>query len=209
AARVIVATDDERIYAEVERFGGEAVMTPSACASGTERMAWIAREIAADIYVNVQGDEPLLPPSTIDAAVATLIEHTDADIATACCPLRETQGNSNPHIVKLVTDRRGFALYFSRSPIPHLRDAAGSGNEIPPAGVYRKHIGIYIFRREALLRFASLAPTPLEQAEKLEQLRALEHGMRIVVAEVDSDSQAVDTPEDIDAVVKTLERMQE
>ena len=232
ASRVIVATDDERIRSEVARFGGEAVMTPADLPSGTERMAWVARETEADIYVNVQGDEPLLPPATIDAAVDALIRNPEADIATACCPLTGDADIANPNIVKLVTDRAGFALYFSRAPIPHVRDSAGietpsggtaedasgsgdtadgdgrsadgDGNAFARTGVYKKHIGIYVFRRNALLRFAALDPTPLERLEKLEQLRALEHGMRIVVAEVETDSQAVDTPGDIEKVERLI-----
>ncbi len=202
--RIVVATDDARISAEVQRFGGEAMMTPADLPSGTERMAWVAARSDAEIFVNVQGDEPLLPPSTIDAAVHALRRNEAADIATAACPLNVTEGISSPNVVKLVTDREGFALYFSRAAIPHIRDA---GNAIDHIGVYRKHIGIYVFRRDALLRFAQLPPSPLEQYEKLEQLRALEHGMRIVVADVPTDSQAVDIPEDIALVEDMIERM--
>jgi 3-deoxy-manno-octulosonate cytidylyltransferase (CMP-KDO synthetase) len=194
AERVIVATDDERIRAEVERFGGEAMLTPVELASGTERMAWIAARVRAGMYINVQGDEPLLPPSTIRAAVTALENHAEAHISTAACPIRSATDISDPNIVKLVTDRAGFALYFSRAAIPHLRDA---GNAIMQTGVYRKHIGLYVFRHDALRRFASLPPSSLEQVEKLEQLRALEHGMRIIVADVPADSQAVDVPEDV------------
>jgi len=201
ASRVIVATDDERIQSEVERFGGETVMTPADLASGTERMAWVARKTEADIYVNVQGDEPLLPPATIDAAVEALTRNPEADIATACCHLHHAADIANPNIVKLVTDRAGFALYFSRAAIPHVRN----GNAFGGTGVYRKHIGIYVFRREALLRFATLDQTPLEHSEKLEQLRAIEHGMRIVVTEVETDSQAVDTPGDIEKVERLID----
>ncbi|PLX31802.1 MAG: 3-deoxy-manno-octulosonate cytidylyltransferase [Ignavibacteria bacterium] len=203
AGRVVVATDDERIRAEIDRFGGEAQLTPTDLASGSERMAYVAAHLDAEIYVNVQGDEPLLPPSTIDAVITALRDADDADIATASCPLRHPKEISDPNIVKLVTNQAGFALYFSRAGIPHLRDA---GNEIPETGVYRKHIGIYAFRKDALLRFAALPPTLLEQSEKLEQLRALEHGMRIIVAEVEHDTQAVDTPEDIKKVIAALER---
>lgn len=203
AERVVVATDDERIHREVNNFGGEALLTPPELASGTERMAHVAVSLDAAVYVNVQGDEPLLPPATIDAVIGALRETPDADIATASCPLRHQADISNPHIVKLVTNRAGFALYFSRAAIPHQRD---DGNGIAERGVYKKHIGIYAFRNDALQRFAGLRPTALEQHEKLEQLRALEHGMRIIVADVAQDSQAVDTPEDIGKVLAILQR---
>lgn len=198
---VFVATDDERIQSAVEEFGGNAVMTPAELTSGTERMAYLARTEEAEMYINVQGDEPLLPPSTIERTLQMLAAQTDADIATAACPLHDASDMQNPNIVKLVTDRAGFALYFSRAAIPHLRDA---GNENAETGVYRKHVGIYAFRRDALLRFADLPPSQLERTEKLEQLRALEYGMRIAVADVERDSQAVDTPGDIAAVERLL-----
>jgi 3-deoxy-manno-octulosonate cytidylyltransferase (CMP-KDO synthetase) len=199
--RVLIATDDERIRAEAQRFGAEVIMTPDDLRSGTERIAWVAERVEADIYVNVQGDEPLLPPATIDAALASLAAHPEADIATASCPLSDRQGISSPNTVKVVTDAAGFALYFSRAAIPHQRDA---GNAIGQPGVYRKHVGLYVYRRRALLQFAALPPSALEQAEQLEQLRALEHGMRIAVAEVAADSQAVDVPEDIERVERLI-----
>ena len=220
-ARIVVATDDERIAAEVASFGGEAVMTPPELASGSERMAWVAERMEGEVFINVQGDEPLLPPSTIDATAEALAA-SDAEIATAACPLRDPAAFFNPNVVKLVTDAAGNALYFSRAPIPHDRDAAATepenGNGFGNGGVYseqigihpmnvgihRKHIGIYAFRREALRRFAALPPGRLEQLEKLEQLRALEHGLRIRVADVAADSQAVDTPEDLRLVEDLL-----
>ena len=199
--RVLIATDDERIRAEAQRFDAEVIMTPDNLQSGTERIAWVAERVKADVYVNVQGDEPLLPPATIDAAIAALHAHPEADIATASCPLPDPQGISSPNTVKVVTDAAGFALYFSRAAIPHAREA---GNGIAGTGVYRKHVGLYVYRRSALLQFASLPPSMLEQVEQLEQLRALEHGMRIAVAEVTADSQAVDVPEDIERVERLL-----
>ncbi|MDT8323743.1 MAG: 3-deoxy-manno-octulosonate cytidylyltransferase [Bacteroidota bacterium] len=201
SSRVVVATDDERIRDEVLRFGGEVFMTPSGITSGTERIACLAAQEHADIYVNVQGDEPLLPPFTIDATVSALRENPGADIATASCPLAGEEGISSPDTVKLVTDAAGFALYFSRAGIPYQRH---DGNASPRDGVYRKHIGIYVYRRAALLRFSALPPSPLEQAERLEQLRALENGMRIVVANVPADSQAVDVPDDVRRVEALL-----
>lgn len=200
AARVLVATDDERIVRAVAAFGGEAMMTPSELATGSERVAWIAERVPGDTFVNVQGDEPLLPPETVDAVIRALRD-SDADIATAACPLRDPDQLANPNVVKLVTDVTGYALYFSRAGIPADRDQMdATGNPGVAAGVYRKHIGIYAFRRAALLRFAGLPAGRLEQREKLEQLRALEHGMRIRVVDVPTDSQAVDTPEDKELV---------
>lgn len=208
-ARIIVATDDERIASEVASFGGEAMMTPSELASGSERMAWVAERMEGEVFINVQGDEPLLPPSTIDAT-AEALTRSDADIATAATPLRDPAAFFNPNVVKLVTDAAGNALYFSRAAIPHDRDGAAAGthagNGFSDDGVYLKHIGIYAFRREALRRFAALPPGRLEQLEKLEQLRALEHGMRIRVALVPADSQAVDTPEDLRTVEDLLKK---
>jgi 3-deoxy-manno-octulosonate cytidylyltransferase (CMP-KDO synthetase) len=206
-ARVLVATDDQRIVEEVASFGGEAVFTPWDIASGSERMAWVAERSEGDVFINVQGDEPLMPPSTIDA-VAEALRKSDADIATAACPLRDPAALSNPNVVKLVTDAEKNALYFSRACIPFDRDAAtgnnADSNAFADGGVYLKHIGIYAFRRDALKRFAALPAGRLEQLEKLEQLRALEHGMRIRVAIVPADSQAVDTPEDLAAVEALL-----
>lgn len=207
AARVIVATDDRRIADEVASFGGEAMITPSEMASGSERMAWVAERIEGDVFINVQGDEPLIPPATIDVVAAALRE-SDADIATAGCPLRDPAALWNPNVVKLVTDRSGNALYFSRAGIPFDREAAErislDGNGSDERGVFFKHIGIYAFRRYAVLRFAALPPGLLERVEQLEQLRALENGMRIRVTIVPSDSQAVDTPEDLAAVEALL-----
>lgn len=210
AVRVIVATDDDRIAAEVASFGGESMMTPPDLASGSERMAWVAERTDGEIFINVQGDEPLMPPATIDA-VAAALHDSDADIATAACPLSSLADLNNPNVVKLVTDCSGNALYFSRAGIPFHRDAAEmsvrGGNPFGEGGVYFRHIGIYGFRRDALLRFASLPPGRLEQLEKLEQLRALENGMRIRVAIVPTDSQAVDTPEDLAKVEELLRNM--
>jgi 3-deoxy-manno-octulosonate cytidylyltransferase (CMP-KDO synthetase) len=206
-ARVIVATDDQRIADEVASFGGVSMMTPPELASGSERMAWVAERCDGEVFINVQGDEPLMPPATIDAVAAALRE-SDAVIATAACPLRDAAALRNPNVVKLVTDRSGNALYFSRAGIPFDRDAEGNpasgGNGFDAPGVYFKHIGIYAFRRDSLLHFAALPSGLLERVERLEQLRALEHGMRIRVTIVPSDSQAVDTPEDLAAVEALL-----
>jgi 3-deoxy-manno-octulosonate cytidylyltransferase (CMP-KDO synthetase) len=204
--RVIVATEDERIAAAVRGFGGEAVMTSAAHATGTDRIAEAARGLDAAIVINVQGDEPLLDPKGVDAVAEALESDTSLEMATLSVPLVSLEEMLAPSVVKVVTDSRGDALYFSRSPIPHVRQAAGSDPSASAwaaieSGLARKHVGLYGYRREALLRFAALPQSPLEQAEGLEQLRALAHGMRIRVVERDGDAGvAVDTPEDLERV---------
>lgn len=205
-AEILIATDDERIAAEVRSFGGEAVMTPDDLASGSDRVAWVAAHTDATMFVNVQGDEPLLPPATIDAVIRSLRD-SDADIATAACPLRSHRHMFDPNIVKLVTDRNGNALYFSRAGIPFPREKENDGNAFDTYGVFLQHIGIYAFHRQSLLRFAALEESTLERVEKLEQLRALEHGMRICVSIVPAHSQSVDTPEDLAKVEKSIRLM--
>lgn len=203
--RVIVATDDERVAAAVRRFGGEAVMTSAAHATGTDRLAEAVQAVDADIVVNVQGDEPLLDPAGIDAAAAALVEDPELPIATLSLPLTELADMLSPSVVKVVTDARGDAMYFSRSPIPHLRtdrgDLEAAARAALARGLARRHVGLYAYRRAALLAFASLPPAPLEQAEGLEQLRALHHGIRIrVVAVAGPATVAVDTPQDLEQV---------
>lgn len=193
-ARVLVATDDVRIESAVRLFGGDVVMTPASLQSGSERAAWVARDLPHTIVVNVQGDEPLLPAETLDAAIAPLLADPGVDIGTAACVLDTPADVADPNVVKVVMDGRGRALYFSRAPIPHIRDADSA--EAP----WFRHVGIYAFRREALLRFASLPQGRLELLEKLEQLRALEHGMSIGVGITTQLSQAVDTPTDLERV---------
>lgn len=189
--RVIVATDDARIEAAVKQFGGDVVMTSPAHRTGTDRIAEIASALQADIVVNVQGDLPLLDPAMVDAAIGPLRDDGGLPMATVKTPLSSADELASPHVVKVVTDRDGYALYFSRSPLPFHRDGGG-------AALGYKHIGLYVYRREFLLSFARLAPTPLEQAEQLEQLRALEWGFRIKVAEVATASVEVDTPRDLE-----------
>jgi len=203
--RVVVATDDVRIQAAVDAFGGEAMMTRSHHGSGTARMAEVAEKMDADIYVNVQGDEPLIAPEAISAAVGILLEDKSVRVSTLCVPIRELRDVNDPNVVKVVCDARGNALYFSRAAIPVLRgashDAAAARGASP---VYKKHLGLYAFRREALLEFASLTQGLLEQAEQLEQLRLLEHGIPIRVVETTYDSVSVDVPEDVARVEQML-----
>jgi 3-deoxy-manno-octulosonate cytidylyltransferase (CMP-KDO synthetase) len=202
ASEVLVATDDDKIKDAVESFGGIVVMTDPELASGTERIAAAAQDYDADIYVNVQGDEPLIPPETIDASIRPLLDDAQIDIGTAAVPISDPEDLVNPNIIKVVCDLKSQALYFSRSPIPFLRDAESV--DLMTESLFRKHIGIYAFRKNALERFSALAQSPLEKAEKLEQLRALQHGMRIHVAAVMSSSIAVDVPDDVEKVLQYL-----
>jgi 3-deoxy-manno-octulosonate cytidylyltransferase (CMP-KDO synthetase) len=206
--RVIVATDDERILSVVSEYGGEAVMTAADHQSGSDRIAEVARKLLASgsIIVNVQGDEPLISPRTIEAAVEAMIADASLDIVTTCEPVLSAGDVLSPNVVKVVVDGLGGALYFSRSPIPFPREAVSRYGSIEAALVgdpsllsnFRKHTGLYVYRREYLLRFATLPQSPLEISEMLEQLRALEDGARIRVVEVPEPSVGVDTAEDLE-----------
>jgi len=208
ALEVIIATDHQDIVAAVARHGHQALMTRSDHASGTDRIAEVAarrRYPPERVVVNVQGDEPLIEPELIRSVARRLADHADAAIATACCPLTEAAQLVNPNIVKVVLDKNGYALYFSRAPIPFARDAFVDGIRNIPTGlpVYR-HIGIYAYRAAFLVSYAQLAPAPIEQFEALEQLRALWHGHRISVAVTAIAPHAgVDTAEDLERV-KTM-----
>ncbi|HEX9006182.1 MAG TPA: 3-deoxy-manno-octulosonate cytidylyltransferase [Bacteroidota bacterium] len=197
---ILVATDDRRILAAVEGAGCRAVMTSPALRSGTDRIAAAVRaeEPEADIIVNVQGDEPLLPPAMIDQAVGPLVADPAIEAGTLVKRVESLEELRNPSIPKVVLDREGYCLYFSRSVIPHLRDLPEEA--WLARGPFYRHIGIYVFRRDFLLTYAAMAPTPLEQAEKLEQLRILEQGHRIRAAVTELESIAVDTPEDLERV---------
>jgi 3-deoxy-manno-octulosonate cytidylyltransferase (CMP-KDO synthetase) len=190
--RVLVATDDERIRASVEGFGGESVMTDAAHRSGTDRLAEAAAGIRCDLIVNVQGDEPLIDPRMIAEALGPFRD-ASVQMTTLRRRLDSPDDLYAPSVVKVVVDGRGDALYFSRAPIPWARDAAGHF----AAGQTFKHIGLYAYRREFLLTLAKLPPAPLEQTESLEQLRPLEHGYRIRTVETAFDSTGVDTPADL------------
>ena len=196
-SRVIVATDDVRIAARVKEFGGHVRLTRSDHLTGTDRLAEVALSLDCDIIVNVQGDEPLLDPRAITELVAPFADES-VSMSTLYRRIMDPAELSNPNIVKLVTDRAGFALYFSRAPIPYTRDPRVGW---PP--LYR-HVGVYAYRRSALLVLASLEPTPLERAESLEQLRALEHGIRIKAVETNYESFEVNTPEDLEQVRRLL-----
>lgn len=191
---VIVATDDARIARAVEAFGGSAVMTRADHQSGTDRIAEVAGHLACDVIVNVQGDEPALHPEMIDEVARPLTTDPDVVMSTLGQRLDYDRDAANPHVVKVLTDCGGLALYFTRAPVPYLRTAP-----CPERGVLR-HVGIYGYRRDFLMTLAALPRTPLERAESLEQLRALEHGYRIVVVETSHASLSVDTPEDLERV---------
>jgi 3-deoxy-manno-octulosonate cytidylyltransferase (CMP-KDO synthetase) len=199
-SKVVVATDDERIQAAVAGFGGNCIMTASNHPTGTDRLAEVAAKNADfDIIVNVQGDEPLIDPHAIDAVVDPILTDREVEMSTACFRISQASEGQNPQLVKVVLDQSGFAMYFSRLPIPFQRD------ESDPVNPQRLgHLGLYAYTRSCLLRLASLQPTPLEQAEKLEQLRALESGIRIKVVPFEARSLAVDIPEDIAKVEKAL-----
>jgi len=194
-ARVVVLTDDERIAEVVTRFGGEFEMTPPECASGTDRVAFAARQWGAQAVINVQGDEPLIDPEAVSAVARHLATEPGDDIVTLAAPTL-LGDRDNPHVVKVVLDCAGYALYFSRSAIPYARQAGGAAP--------LKHLGIYGYQRQALLRLASLPPTPLEISESLEQLRALENGIRIRVLAARRASPGVDTREDLERVERLL-----
>lgn len=202
--RVIVATDDDRIARAVESFGGDVVMTRADHPTGTDRLAEVAAGLDDELIVNVQGDEPLIDPAMIEAAVAPLLADDSIPMGTLKTPLTSRDEFVNPNVVKVVTDRQGFALYFSRAPIPYPRDfndqLAQRWQELATA----KHVGLYVYRRDFLLQYPHLQVTPLETQECLEQLRALEHGYRIRVAETDLVGQGVDTPEDLERVKALL-----
>jgi 3-deoxy-manno-octulosonate cytidylyltransferase (CMP-KDO synthetase) len=196
---VIIATDDERIASAVKKFGGNAVMTPQSIQSGSDRVAFVARSLDADIIVNVQGDEPLIEPAMIDQTIQLLIDDAAAVVGTAVKKINLLDELLTPNVVKVVIDKNNYALYFTRSLVPFVRDSQEVTDWLKRA-VFYKHFGIYVYRSSFLQQYASLTSTLLEQAEKLEQLRILEHGFRIKVAITEFDSIPVDTQEDLDRV---------
>lgn len=193
---VVVATDDDRVAQVVRDAGGTAIMTSSGHRTGTERVAEVASLLDCEIIVNVQGDEPFVHPEMITATIEGLEANPAASMSTVCRAMGADEDWLNPNVVKVARDLSGHALYFSRSPIPHLRG---------PRPTIWKHFGLYAYRRQFLLDLAALPPTPLEQAESLEQLRALEHGYRIFVALTEHDSIGVDTPEDLQQARQRIE----
>jgi 3-deoxy-manno-octulosonate cytidylyltransferase (CMP-KDO synthetase) len=194
----IVATDDDRIAQVVAGFGGIAVMTRSDHETGSDRLAEVAAALESDLIVNVQADEPLLSSEAIDAAVEALADGSSDQVSTLRRQIIDADDVENPAVVKLTIDRAGYALYFCLAPIPFVR----TGHDLP---VMWRHLGLYVYRRPFLLQMAALAPTPLERAERLEQLRILEHGFRIRTVETTVDTIGVDTPDDLERVRRLLQ----
>lgn len=196
---VIIATDHPEIVAEVERFGGTAVLTSPDHASGADRVAEVARNLPQyDLFVNLQGDEPEIDPTAIDQVVQLLRNDSSTPMATLAAPISDASHINDPSNVKVVFDNTGRALYFSRSPIPFVRDTTGAATE----GLFYHHVGLYAYRRDFLLRLSELPTSPLEQAEKLEQLRVLEAGETIRVGTIDVATPGIDTPADYAAFVQ-------
>ncbi|MGE5569667.1 MAG: 3-deoxy-manno-octulosonate cytidylyltransferase [Rhodospirillales bacterium] len=195
--QVVIATDDERIAAAARSFGAPVRMTRSDHPSGTDRAAEVASSENADVVVNIQGDEPLIDPAAIDAAVLALLSDPQIPMATLKKLIEIPDELTNPNVVKVITDRFDNAIYFSRSMIPYLRDDTGAA--------HYKHIGLYVYRRDFLLAYPDMPVGPLEKAERLEQLRAIENGHRIRVVETDYESLGVDTPADLERVEKLFQ----
>lgn len=202
--RVVVATDSDKIASVVKSFGGEAVMTSKNCPSGTDRVAEVARTSRAGIIVNVQGDEPLLAPQTIDKAIEALQQDSTAVMSTAVRKAESEREWRNPNVVKAVLDRMNYAIYFSRAPIPWEAGSPRTASKAP----HWVHMGLYAFKRPFLFRFAALPPSTLEQSEKLEQLRVLEHGCAIKVVIAQGVNCAVDRPEDVKKVERLMAKSQ-
>ena len=199
---IIVAVDSPQLHQTVTSFGGQAVMTDPALPSGTDRVAYVAKGLPeVDIFVNVQGDEPEISGEAIDQLIALLETNRSASIATLMSPIRDRSRLENPACVKVVCDNRGQALYFSRSPIPHARSWDDALLNSQPA-VFNQHIGMYAYRREFLMQLGSLPPSPLEELEKLEQLRFLQAGYSILVGKIEHAPKGIDTPDDYRAFVK-------
>jgi 3-deoxy-manno-octulosonate cytidylyltransferase (CMP-KDO synthetase) len=205
AEEVIVATDDSRIEAAVRSFGGNVAMTSRSHPSGTDRVAEVARQLDVDVIVNLQGDEPLIDPRAVDLLPELLRRDRDAQIATLAVPIQSSEIFENPNCVKVVRDQSGRALYFSRSPIPHVRDGRPDFNRGKERFLH--HVGLYAYRREALLKLAQLPPSPLEESEKLEQLRVLEMGWNIQVGIIAHAGRGVDTVEDYNRFVRVYRSM--
>ncbi len=195
--RIVIATDDQRIADEARKFGAPVRMTRADHPSGTDRVAEVASADDAQLVVNIQGDEPLIDPGAIDSAILSLLDHPELPMGTLKKRIELPDEVTNPNVVKVVTDVKGCAIYFSRSPIPYVRE-----NDHTP---HFKHIGLYVYQRDFLLSYSNLPIGPLERAERLEQLRALENGYRIQVAETEYESLGVDTPEDLERVSKLFE----
>jgi 3-deoxy-manno-octulosonate cytidylyltransferase (CMP-KDO synthetase) len=206
-SQVVVATDDERIADVVRGFGGDVVMTSTEIKSGSDRVAAVAHDRPGDLYVNIQGDEPLIAPEMIDQAVRVVLDDPKAEAGTLVRKIETPEELRNPGVVKVVFDNDRFALYFSRSEIPFVRDASDRDRWLSQSTFY-KHIGIYVFRREFLMKYAAMPESTLERSEKLEQLRILENGHRIKVGITQYDSVPIDTRDDVARVIGILQSNQ-
>lgn len=195
-SEILVATDDKRIFDAVLSFGGNAVMTSKVHKSGTDRIGEAVKKIKCDIVVNIQGDEPMIDPGNIDKAIEPLLTDKSINVSTICVKIKDKKEISNPNVVKVIKDKNNNALYFSRSVIPFNRDSGRVE--------YFKHIGLYVYRRDYLLNLIKMKQSPLEKAEKLEQLRILDNGGKIKVVTVSRDSHSVDTPGDLTKVRKLI-----
>ncbi len=205
--KVVVAVDDEKVFQVVKSFGAEVYMTPQNVASGSDRIALVAQELPeANIIVNIQGDEPFINGKMIDEAIEPLLFDKKVNVSTLVKRITSVDEMKSPSIVKVVFDYNNYALYFSRSPIPYVRDAKTNLEKIETGEIY-KHIGLYVFRKETLLKFTSLRQTDLERIEKLEQLRLLEHGIKIKVVVTEYDSLSIDTPKDLELARKFYEKL--
>ncbi len=205
--RAIVATDDDRIFKAVKSFGGDIVMTSDTHPTGTDRIAEVAQGIDCDLIVNVQGDEPLIRHEMIDQAITPLVNDSSIPMGTLCKKITSRDEAFDPNVVKVVLDKDGFALYFSRAPIPWDRERWSSKSmlrDLPLGASMYKHIGLYVYRREFLLRYAGMPQTALEETEKLEQLRALEHGYRVRAVVTEYESFGVDIPDDLGKIFHRL-----
>jgi 3-deoxy-manno-octulosonate cytidylyltransferase (CMP-KDO synthetase) len=205
---VIIATDDEKVAQVSRGFGAKVFVTPKDISTGSDRIAFVAEKLTdAEIIVNIQGDEPFIQGIMIDQAIEPLLFDLSVNVSTLAKKIERVEDLKSPAVTKVVFDYNNFALYFSRSPIPFVRDAKTMYDRITIADIY-KHIGLYVYRRESLLKFTSLAPTDLEQIEKLEQLRMLENGFKIKVVVTNYENLSVDTPEDLERARLYYSRLQ-
>lgn len=209
--QVIIATDDRRILRIAQKFGANAETSPKSCKSGTDRIAWVVKRMPNiredDIIINVQGDEPLIDPQAIEKLAKTISKDSDIYMASLMTKISDINELMDPNIVKVVVDKDNFALYFSRSPLPFSMDKWKTLETKPVLGktdIFYKHLGMYAYRKHFLLKYAKMPQTYLEKIEKLEQLRVLEHGYRIKMAETEFDSMSIDTPADLEKVLSLL-----
>lgn len=205
--KIVIAVDDDQVAKAAKGFGASVIMTPKDCPTGSDRIAIVAKEFPrADIIVNIQGDEPFISGMMIDQAIEPLLFDDEVNVSTLAKLIENVEEFNSPSVVKVVFDYKNFALYFSRSPIPFVRDAKSETELLEMANVY-KHVGLYVYRKEYLLKFTKLEPTDLEQWEKLEQLRMLENGFKVKIVETEYDSFSVDTPDDLEKARKIYSKL--